>query len=583
MKKTTRQQKRLPKNRAVISGVVTDEKVNPIANAHLRLFQNGNETLHTSTGEKGAYRLDIYPADGLYDLSATYDELGDWQLSISLCQTGCLFLPLTLKKAISISGRVTMLDDVTSHVAIVVQAIQIDNPQSSRINSKVVATTKSGTDGRYQFINLPAGHYFVRCQTRNGYVYYGQKKRRENWREDRNLSSNLQTEIEDGTTEVLPVEMGRTLSGIDFHFPPFKKGTWKTLTYLDGLINDRVFDIHEDSDGTLLFATNGGGVCRYDGKTFTRFGPFGGTVFAIERDSDGGLWFGTEGSGVYRYDGTTFQHFTVEDGLAHNTVCAIHCDKNGVVWFGTGCPWIDGKGICRYDRKGFVNFTVQDGLAHNTVCAIHCDTAGSIWFGTWNGGISRYDGNNFQNFSTKDGLGSNDVYAIHRDNAGLIWVSTHSKGVCYYDETGFQNFMTADSLGNDRVDAIAGDAAGGLWFGTYGGGASHYDGESFQNFTTRDGLGHYGICHICHDKAGRIWGGTLGGGVSHYDGMAWATLDTRDGLGGNRVLSIAQTPDGSLWFGTDGGATHYRRGLSKPKVQIVTVTTDAIYRDCAIT
>jgi len=76
-----------------------------------------------------------------------------------------------------------------------------------------------------------------------------------------------------------------------------------------------------------------------------------------------------------------------------------------------------------------------------------------------------------------------------------------------------------------------------------------------------------------------MWFATLGGGVSGYDGIAWTSLDTRDGLAGDSVYSIDQGPDGFLWFGTESGVTRYRQSTVPPKVYIVSVTTDQIYRD----
>jgi ligand-binding sensor domain-containing protein len=51
-------------------------------------------------------------------------------------------------------------------------------------------------------------------------------------------------------------------------------------------------------------------VSRYDGETFTHFtekeGLSNNSVWSILEDSKGNLWFGTWGGGVSRYDGETF-------------------------------------------------------------------------------------------------------------------------------------------------------------------------------------------------------------------------------------------------------------------------------------
>jgi hypothetical protein len=63
----------------------------------------------------------------------------------------------------SIEGKLMMLDGVTPHVAVVVQAIR---------NRTVIATTLSDGGGKYRFEGLKPGQYKLRCQILGGYVYY---------------------------------------------------------------------------------------------------------------------------------------------------------------------------------------------------------------------------------------------------------------------------------------------------------------------------------------------------------------------------------------------------------------------------
>ena len=104
------------------------------------------------------------------------------------------------------------------------------------------------------------------------------------------------------------------------------------------------------------------------------------SVGAIYRDKSGNLWFGTQGGGVSRYDGKSFTNFTTAQGLANNVVSSICEDKSGNLWFGT-----QGGGVSRYDgncealtntnkknkkdvSKSFTNFTTAQGLANNVYC-----------------------------------------------------------------------------------------------------------------------------------------------------------------------------------------------------------------------
>ena len=101
---------------------------------------------------------------------------------------------------------------------------------------------------------------------------------------------------------------------------------------------------------------------------------------SITEDKTGNLWFGTYGGGVSRYDGKSFTTFTTAQGLANNIVWSITEDKTGNLWFGT-----DGGGVSRYDGKSFSTFTTAQGLANNFVRSITEDKTGNLWFGTSEG------------------------------------------------------------------------------------------------------------------------------------------------------------------------------------------------------
>jgi len=78
-------------------------------------------------------------------------------------------------------------------------------------------------------------------------------------------------------------------------------------------------------------------------------GLAGSTVYDMCQDRDGFMWFATE-SGLSRYDGTHFKNFTVKDGLPDNEVLKIFADSKGRVWIGTFS-----KEICYYYNGRFYN------------------------------------------------------------------------------------------------------------------------------------------------------------------------------------------------------------------------------------
>ena len=594
----------LPVNRAVLSGVITDESGQPIPDADVRLEQDDSEIMQSQTDASGRYRLSIYPVRGTFDLLARTGGLVDWQLGIRLREGEHRQLSLMLKETASIEGTILMLDDTTPHVAMPVQAVI---PGKDDALERPVALTLSDERGKYKLTNLKPGQYQIRCQVLGGYVYYGSSSISEvtGTHRDGNARAS-QSKIAGGPLEVLP---GAALSNIDFRIAPFKKGTWKNYTYfVDGLRNNVVLAIHRDHDGVMWFGTKGG-VSQYDGKEFlnltTKDGLVNNSVNDIHSDSNGMLWFATEG-GVSRYgfdgfdtqatqpkEGKKFKNFTTKDGLAHNSVNDIHSDPNGMLWFategGVSCYGFDGfdtqatqpkpQATQPKDGKEFKNFTTKDGLADNRVSSIYQTPDGVLWFGT-KGGVSQYDvrlesgvhpaiqdkdGRTFVNLTTKDGLIHNWVNAIHSTSDGVMWFGTGDfwgdGGVSRYAGKTFVNFTRSlatsatDGLANNRVLAIHETPDGVLWFGTNIG-VLRYDEKTFVNFFTQDGLTE-NVGTIYRDPDEVIWFGTGGGGVYRYDEKEFKNFTTKDGLASNYIRTTYCDPDGVLWFGTKGGASRY--------------------------
>jgi ligand-binding sensor domain-containing protein/serine phosphatase RsbU (regulator of sigma subunit) len=333
-------------------------------------------------------------------------------------------------------------------------------------------------------------------------------------------------------------------------------GFFNTYTTDNGLALDGITSSIRDKSGNLWFTTAGGGVSRYDGKSFTGFttsqGLANNSVWCLAEDQSGNIWFGTQ-TGISRYDGKSFTSYTTDQGLSNNIVRCVTVDRSGNIWFGT-----NGGGVSRFDGKSFTGFTTDQGLAYNFVYDIREDKSGKIWICTVGGGVSCYDGKAFTSLTKASGLPNNIVISMTEDRKGNLWFGTYDGGVSRYDGKTFTNFTTANGLANNTSWRMLEDDAGNLWFGTNGGGVSRYDGRTFTNFTTANGLANNNIWSISEDRSGNIWFGTLGGGLSRYNGKSFTNFTTSQGLSNNLVRTIVEDKKGSLWFGTDiGGLSRY--------------------------
>ena len=111
----------------------------------------------------------------------------------------------------------------------------------------------------------------------------------------------------------------------------------RVLNSEDGLEGTAVNCVCPDSEGFLWF---GGytGLYRYDGNEFKKYliEERALPVRDIVQDGSGDLWVGTNGEGLYRFDGSTFTECKLNDEECGAAVInKLYLDSDGRVWAGT--------------------------------------------------------------------------------------------------------------------------------------------------------------------------------------------------------------------------------------------------------
>ncbi len=442
----------------------------------------------------------------------------------------------------------------------------------SRFPRQVVSS--SNEQGEYRFRDLPPGRYKLRVQVPGEHLY-----------------------LEEG--RLFEVTRDSALGDLDFHIAPFKKGVWKTFTDRDGLVSSRVEDLCVAPDGAVWFACIGG-VTRYDGREFRRYGMLDGLahyyVNAIAAAPDGSIWIGT-GGGLSRFKNGKFVNFTRKHGLPGNSVSAIQPAPDGSVWVAThnhfdlarlhgtrfvsitktnglfapvnrmclgrdGRVWLatdDGPGY--FDGTNIVRATFGGKALPVSIGAIHQSAAGVSWLAATAGGVLRCDTNGVRLLSTPDGLLDDTVHGIDSDSDGAIWFST-SRGLSRYDGTSFVNYTRVDGMVGDDAGRVVIDGNGFIWSGSGDAGVSRLDPKSFATFTSADGLPSSSVHASAAAPDGTLWFG-MGtskkrlGGLARYDGRGFRSFSTADGLPDNSIHALLPTPEGDLWIGTSGGAARY--------------------------
>lgn len=240
------------------------------------------------------------------------------------------------------------------------------------------------------------------------------------------IRNNLQTLINDHVNCVMQPFADRLFFGTDDGVSIYHSDTrqWRHLGR--GLV---VLDICQTTDGKLLVATYGRGVCEIGGDGTARpiYGIANGTltddhIVELLYDTSGNLWMGSlygklavktanglryfniknvqsmeqlpDGrvavgtfNGVFLVSAATgkvekFTYNTVGSDDANRYVFDLHAHNNNELWMAT-----DGGGVyvCNLNTRQCRQITTKEGLPSNHVCSIIEDDGGHIWLGTENG------------------------------------------------------------------------------------------------------------------------------------------------------------------------------------------------------
>lgn len=208
-------------------------------------------------------------------------------------------------------------------------------------------------------------------------------------------------------------------------------------------------------------------------------------------------------------------------GVAQNQGMGI--DALGRAWIGR----IDGS-VLRADAEGRLTEAIS-GLPLKAA-RIAFDSAGAAWI--TGAGLEldreflvRWRDGTLDRLEPAAGLPEVVVRAMHCDRGGRMWLALRSRGVSFTDDPAaatpaFRNLSSRDGLPSDDVRAIAEDAHGAIWLGT-GRGLVRLDLEHglHETWTSADGLSGDTVNALAFDADGALWVGTLRG-VTRFDPRA---------------------------------------------------------------
>ena len=236
-----------------------------------------------------------------------------------------------------------------------------------------------------------------------------------------------------------------------------------------GIGEGSVYSFFIDSKGRHWIGTGWGLYKASSGSfSFSKVDETGyDWIFDIFEDRDGTLWFATMGSGLWKYtpsDGL-FKKYIYEKGkdntLSSNSVSSIMQDSRGYIWLST-----DRGGICRYNPKSdtFTTYSIQDGLPDDVSYKILEDDIHNLWFGT-NRGLVCFnpDTKYVKVYTTKDGLLGNqfNYKSALKGKDGKFYFGciegliAFSPDISETTHSPYPVFITKFSIGNQEITVHA--------------------------------------------------------------------------------------------------------------------------------
>jgi ligand-binding sensor domain-containing protein len=356
----------------------------------------------------------------------------------------------------------------------------------------------------------------------------------------------------------------------------------------DGLAQSQVFAIAQANDGYVWMATQGGGLCRFDGEHFETFSTQQGLasnyihcLLSVSND----LFIGTsEGlnliskgkistltfpeleisvadllllkngsvaiatnKGLFLYNGSSISKSSF-DLTSIGSLYALEIDNVGQLWIGGN------TGLMSCSEQSCTEYTLDSGLNIENIRALHCDAFGNVWIGTYGAGVNVFTDQKLLDMNPILGLAQGRIHDISSDLEGNIWFATQQKGLCQFKTATAESVFVTEKngLANNHVRCIFRDDWNNYWIGTSGGGASKYKGQQFKYITQKQGLAGNYIYSISQDSYGRILIGNSGKGIQMLDSGELKTVPLPASLSKTKVKAILQTQNCDWWYGTDG-------------------------------
>ncbi|MDB4335173.1 hypothetical protein OAA06_02305, partial [bacterium] len=316
----------------------------------------------------------------------------------------------------------------------------------------------------------------------------------------------------------------------------------------DGLAQNTVHCIMQDSKGFIWLGTRTGGLDRYDGYSFKnyRVNPYDSNsicsneIFALFEDSRGRIWAGSRNVGVSVYD-PIYERFTnYESNLKDSTsiignfIYDFVEDSKGRIWIATD------SGLCFYDYACDQFTHIYNDIQNrkfSRMSALAVYDKDHMLLAEYNGGLTLFNITTQKvvkkwefNPTKPSSLSLNTIFSLLVDDEKRIWCGMPEDGLDVLANIDSDNFLHISSNirydnRNTGVHDMIQDNRGNIWVTTPRGlffiskKESHSHAPKYINYTFDKndffGLSSNSLYNIIEDKDGQLWIGTWNDGVDY--------------------------------------------------------------------
>ncbi len=360
----------------------------------------------------------------------------------------------------------------------------------------------------------------------------------------------------------------------------------RSYTTNDGLPQDRIKHIVQDSRGFVWFST--GGLSRFDGHRFFNFGqreglPHRSINYLLETRA-GAYWVATNGGGIARFNASgedaqpVSQRFTVYpcgDNPASQRVNVLFEDRNGVIWAGSDNGLFQlAPGESQFSRVMVeASFNADRPLM---VWNFAENAAGDLWIATSLGLLRRLPDGRVAVCRYSPDETVRTVFALMFDPQGRLWIGyrnglvvlcplpvaetkpeektpwrtlrrADATGIKLPETTGDAVWLrSADGLAGEDVLAMTQTSDGRVWIGSSFG-LSSFDGGRLRRYTKQEVPLNEGVSTLAADRSGYLWIGTNTAGTLRLSLSGFLRYGEQDGLKELYIARLGEDERGQVY------------------------------------